>query len=431
MRAVDIIAKKRDGLELGPGEIAFVVEGITSGIIPDCQAAAFLMATYLRGLNLEETLELTLRMATSGGPLPQGMPFFLDKHSTGGVGDKATLVVGALVAACGVPVGKMSGRGLGHTGGTIDKLESIPGFRPGMDRQGFLRILDRVGFAILAQSQDMAPADGRMYALRDVTATVDSIPLIVSSVVSKKLATGAAGVVFDIKAGDGAFARDLEGAFSLARTMVEVSTRTGLRSSAVVSGMEQPLGRAVGNALEVKEALECLAGRGPQDLEAVCLDLGVRMLGLAGWEPTKARGSLEDALYNGQGLDRFRQMVHAQGGTLGTGETGSYLPRAGAVVEMKSPVSGFVKSIGARAVGEAAMLLGAGRTQKDQPVDPAVGVVLLRKIGDRVGEGEGLCLVHHRQGHGLAEALARLGDAFAFSEETVDPPPLLLGCVPA
>ncbi len=427
MRAVDIIIRKRDGLQLLPEEIAWMVSGITDGSIPDYQVAAWLMAIYLQGMCSREVLDLTLQMAVSGGSLPGNLPFFLDKHSTGGVGDKTTLVVAPLVASTGVMVGKMSGRGLGHTGGTIDKLESIPGFRTFLDRREFLRNLDETGLCVAAQSPDMAPADGRLYALRDVTGTVESIPLIASSVVSKKIASGASGVVFDVKVGEGAFIQETDLGFSLARLMVDVSKMAGLKAGAIITAMNQPLGLAVGNALEVKEAIKCLKGEGPQDLREVSIDLGCRMLYLAGDDPAAARETLESSLSSGRALEAFTRMLRAQGGDEGVLDSAELLPRSPHVMSLLAEDSGYLTALSARRVGRAVIALGAGRMAKGDPVDHAVGMVLHKKVGDAVERGEPLAEVHHRESRGLEECMALLRTAFVLGPEPVQAPSLLLG----
>ncbi|MQL52068.1 pyrimidine-nucleoside phosphorylase, partial [Desulfofundulus thermobenzoicus] len=384
MRMYDIILKKRRGHELATEEINFFVQGYTAGRIPDCQAAALLMAVFFQGLTARETADLTLAMAGSGDrmdlsaiPGPK-----VDKHSTGGVGDKTTLVLAPLVAAAGVPVAKMSGRGLGHTGGTADKLEAIPGFKVNLSPEDFIRQIRENGLAVVTQTGNLVPADKKLYALRDATATVDSIPLIASSVMSKKIAAGAGAVVLDVKAGSGAFMRSVEDALALARTMVAIGHQVGLRTVAVISDMDQPLGLAVGNALEVREAVETLAGKGPADLRELCLVLGSHMLVLAGAVDgvEQGREKLADLLDRGQALAKFREMIRAQGGDPRVVENPALLPAAREQEPVRAGQEGYVTAIQAEGIGRAAMLLGAGRRTKEDAIDPAVGVVLHKKV---------------------------------------------------
>ncbi len=429
-RADDLIRKKRDGGALDPDEIRWLIAGYASGAIPDYQMSAWLMAVYFRGMTRAETAALTRAMIDSGRRVDlSAIPGVkADKHSTGGVGDKTTLVLAPLVAAAGLKVAKLSGRGLGHTGGTLDKLESIPGFRVDLPPERFLEQVRDVGLAVAGQGPDLVPADGKIYALRDVTATVDSVPLIASSVMAKKIAGGADVIVLDVKVGRGAFMADLESGRALARAMLEIAAAHGRRAAAILSSMDQPLGRAVGNALEVREALETLAGGGPADLRALCLELGARLLVLAGAESGvgQARGKLERLLAEGAALRRFAAMVAAQGGDARVVEDPGLLPAAPVTLPVTAPASGHVQRLDALEVGRVAVALGAGRAYKGQPVDPAVGVVLARKVGDAVAAGDPLATVHARRREDAERAAARLREAYHIGPEPVAPPPLLL-----
>jgi len=429
MNAIDIIAKKRDGQALSSEEIDFFVQGFTRGEIPDYQAAAWLMAVYLNGMDRRETIDLTMSMARSGRmlDLSEIAPMVADKHSTGGVGDKTTLVVAPLVAATGVSVGKMTGRGLGFTGGTVDKLESIPGFDATLDTEQFLDILARHGIAVTGQTADLAPADGKLYALRDVTATIAKIPFIASSIMSKKIAAGASCIVLDVKVGSGAFMKTEEEAIALARLMVEIGEGLGRKVAAVISDMNQPLGLAVGNALEVKEALDTLRGQGPEDFLEHCLAIASQMLILAGKarDEGEARQILTQTLNLGRALEKFREWIAAQGGDTAFIENPSLLPQAKFVEELKSPRSGYISLIEAREVGLAAMHLGAGRAAKEESIDHTVGIVLSKKIGDYVKQNEPLLTIHANDEGRLAEARKRLLAAYGWSEDPVEPPPLI------
>jgi pyrimidine-nucleoside phosphorylase len=471
VRAVDLIVKKREGEQLSREEIEFFVRGITSGEIPDYQIAAWAMAVLLRGMTPRETTDLTLAMAGSGGQLDLSpvVPYAVDKHSTGGVGDKTSLVVLPAVVACGVPVGKMSGRGLGYSGGTLDKLESIPGFRVDLTTEQFLRQLSEIGLVLTGQSVDLAPADGKLYALRDVTGTVPSIPLIASSVMSKKIAAGARGIVLDVKVGSGAFMRDLAEAEELAGLMVEIGRRAGRQVVALISDMNQPLGQAVGNALELAEALETLRGGGPQDFREHCLEVAAQMLALAGRaggagegarrvesaagsEPTDrlriakggaggplegvapirdaseelrtAKTCIERVLGDGSALQRFRQLVIAQGGDPAYVDEPERLPRAAHIREIAAPRAGFLERIDAGQIGMATVELGAGRATKADRVDHAVGIVVQHKVGDRVAAGQPLFTVHANDLARLERAAARALGAHRWSDDPVEPLPL-------
>jgi pyrimidine-nucleoside phosphorylase len=435
MRAVEIIEKKRDGDELRSEEIRFFVEGFTRGEIPDYQAAAFLMAVYFRGMTPRETADLTLAMAYSGRVLDLHdiAPVVVDKHSTGGVGDKVSLVVVPLVAAAGLPVGKMSGRGLSFTGGTIDKLESIRGFQVELTVEEFREQLRRVGAVLCGQSADLAPADGKFYALRDVTGTVPSIPLIAASIMSKKIAAGADAIVLDVKVGNGAFMKTLEDARALAQRMVDIGSALGRRVVAVISDMNQPLGEAVGNALEVKEAIATLRSDGPQDFREHCLTIAAYMLYLGGRAGSVAEGRrlAEETLSSGAAWEKFRALVAAQGGDVEQIEEPERLPRARLIREIPAPADGYIAEMRAYEVGMAAVALGAGRTKKGEPIDPAVGILVHRKVGDPVRRGEPLFTVHANAEERLAEAEAWLSRAVRIREAPVPPFPHIYETIPA
>lgn len=420
MRAVDIIAKKRDGLELTSAEIEFFVRGFTEGHIADYQAAAWCMAVLLRGMTAREATDLTLTMAYSGHVLDlrSVATVVADKHSTGGVGDKTTLVVAPLVACQGVPVGKMSGRGLSFTGGTIDKLESFPGYRATLTEAQFKHLLATHGIVVAGQSAELAPADGQLYALRDVTATVESLALIASSIMSKKIAAGANVIALDVKVGSGAFLKTATEAEQLAELMIAIGRSVDRRVAAVIADMSQPLGRAVGNALEVREAIEVLQGGGPADLRDHCLTLASLILVLAGSQPTleSAHADLERALYDGRAWRKFAEWIIAQGGDPTAVEQPARLPSARLIEDLPSPRAGYIEQVDARQVGIATVLLGAGREKKGDAIDHAVGVMLHKKVGDPVEVGEPLLTVYANDGGRLAEAGAALLDAFHWSE---------------
>lgn len=400
MTAYEIILKKRNGGALSKEEIEFMVQGFTAGTLPDYQMAAFLMTVYFRGMNPEELGHLTMAMVNSGEVIDLSfMPGRkLDKHSSGGVGDKTSLVVCPLVAACGVPVAKMSGRGLGHTGGTLDKLESIPGFRVDLSPDEFKRAVLQSGLAIVGQTARLVPADGLMYALRDVIAAVDSIPLIASSIMSKKIAGGADAIVLDVKVGSGAFMKEDRDGIELARTMVNIGSQVGKETVALVTDMDQPLGVTVGNALEVKEAIETLSMKGPRDLLELSVSVAQEMVSLGlGIDLPAAKIECEKALLSGRALEKFRQMVKTQGGDPRVVDRpNEVLPRAPITHAVCSPREGSVASIDTLSVGMAAAVLGAGRRKKGDPVDHSVGVLVEKKVGDRVNAGERLFTVHAR-----------------------------------
>ncbi len=429
MRAVDIIARKRDGQTLTAEEIEFLVQGYNEGQIPDYQVAAWLMAIVLRGMERQETIDLTMAIVRSGEQLDLQdiAPFVVDKHSTGGVGDKTTLVVAPLVAAAGLKVGKISGRGLGFTGGTLDKLESIPGFRVDLSMAEFRAQLDSVGLVVVGQSPELAPADGKLYALRDATATVDSLPLIASSIMSKKIAGGANGIVLDVKVGQGAFMETQKEAHELAQLMLDIGDSLGRKVRAVIADMSQPLGRAVGNALELQEAIDTLRGRGPEDFRRHCLALAAQMLLLTGDFEGEAEAVtlLERLLEGGQALSRFRAWIAAQGGDTRVLDDPSLLPSAKFVREVKASEARYVAGLDARELGLTSMLLGGGRSKKGDRVDHAVGIVLRAKIGDRVEPGRPLFTIHANDEGKLAGAQQRLLAAYEWSDEPVSPPPLI------
>ncbi len=427
MRAIDIIIKKRDGEELSREEIDFFVEGFTRGEIPDYQAVAWAMAVYFQGMTSQETTDLTLAMAASGEQLnlTDVVPVSVDKHSTGGVGDKTTLVVLPAVAACGMQIGKMSGRALGFTGGTLDKMESIPGYRVDITTEQFLTQLRDVGMVLCSPTVDLAPADKKLYALRDVTGTVPAIPLIVSSVMSKKIAAGASAIVLDVKVGVGAFMHTVEKAVELSECMVEVGRRADRRVVALITDMNQPLGYAVGNALEVREAIETLQGEGPQDFREHCLLVAGYMLSLAqGSEDLQAsRKMIEESLDNGSAFEKFKELVAAQGGDVGVVEEPERLPRATVIETVAASQAAYVEGIHAQEVALTAMALGAGRAKKGEPIDHSVGVVVHRKIGDRVERGDVLFTVHASSADQRDAAVKRLVQAFTFCDEECEPPP--------
>jgi pyrimidine-nucleoside phosphorylase len=435
MRAVDIIAKKRDGHPLTTEEIDFFVQGFTRGEIPDYQAAPLLMAIYTKGMNERETVDLTMSMARSGKMLDLSpiAPLVVDKHSTGGVGDKTTLVVAPLVAATGLPVGKISGRGLGFSGGTLDKLESIPGFQANLSGEEFMATLRDYDIVVVGQTDDMVPADGKFYALRDVTATVSNISLIASSIMSKKIAGGANAVVLDVKVGLGAFMQTMEDAMALAHAMVSIGRALGRCVAAVISNMNQPLGRAVGNALELKEAIVTLHGNGPTDFLEHCLIIASQMLLLANRVPDaqEARELLLHKLDSGQAWRKFRDWIAGQGGDVAYIDNPSLLPQATFVEPLPSPRSGYVAGLDAMEVGLAAALLGGGRARKGDPIDHAVGVVLAKKIGDYVKKGEALLAIHANDEQKLTNARRRLLDAYSWNDEPVERPPLVYKIISA
>ena len=434
VNAQEVIAKKRDGLALSKDEIDFFIKGLMSGDVADYQATAWLMAVYLQGMNSEETTHLTEAMAHSGRMLEveKTAPLAVDKHSTGGVGDKTTLVVAPLVVAAGLSVAKISGRGLGFTGGTLDKLESFTGFSSDLSVSRFLENLSEYHIVVAGQTPDLVPADGKLYALRDVTATVASYPLIASSIMSKKLAVGARNIVLDVKVGNGAFMETVKEAVKLASIMIQLAENLGKRAAAVISDMNQPLGHAVGNALEVKEAIDTLRGVGPDDFTSHCLTIGAQMLLLTDQSENEdeARVRLQDLLLSGHALNRFKDLVEAQDGDSAPMDNLSLLPQARVVRPMRSEREGYVSRLDARTVGLTAMDLGAGRKKKGERVDHAVGIVLHKKIGDSVDQGEDLCTIHAQSEDAAQRAEATLLEAYDWQDHPVEPPPLVYQVVP-
>lgn len=433
MRAIDIIIKKRDREELTRAEIDFFIRGFTSGEIPDYQASAWAMAVLLNGMTPRETTDLTLALANSGDMLDctEVVPVAVDKHSTGGVGDKTTLVVEPLVAACGLPVGKLSGRGLGFSGGTLDKLESIPGCRVDLSTDEFLEQLGSIGVVLTGQTADLAPADGKLYALRDVTGTVQSIPLIASSVMSKKIAGGATAILLDVKVGFGAFMKSIPEARELAELMVKIAEESGRKAVALISDMNQPLGQAVGNALEVRESIDTLQNHGPEDFVEHCLVVAAHMLALGGTVANYQAGRVvaEENLENGAAWEKFKSLIIAQGGDARYLENPDLLPEAPLVDKLPAPRSGYLKEINARVVGETAVDLGAGRAKKGDSIDHAVGIEVLKNVGDHVEHGDPVYVVHANSQELLAAASGRLLGALAWSDTPVDPMPLFYGVI--
>ena len=391
MRMYDILAKKRDGGILTDEQIQFFIDGYVSGAIPDYQASALLMAIFLKGMTPHETAALTRSMAQSGDlvDLSSIDGIKVDKHSTGGVGDKTTLIVAPVVASLGVRVAKMSGRGLGHTGGTVDKLESIPGFRTTLDREAFFDVVRRVGVSVIGQSGNLAPADKKLYALRDVTATVNSIPLIASSIMSKKIAAGSDRILLDVKTGSGAFMKTLEDSIALAKEMVSIGEHVGRRTVALITDMDRPLGCAIGNALEVREACETLQGRGPADLTEVCIELAANMLWLAEkGELAQCRSLAKQQIANGEAFAKLKEMVQAQGGDTSVLDDPSRFDRSNVCYEVLAQREGFLYAMDTERCGIASMELGAGREKKEDPIDYSAGIVLRKKVGDFVRKGE-------------------------------------------
>lgn len=433
MRMYDLIMKKRNGASLTEEEIGFMIKGYTAGEIPDYQMSAMMMAIYFRGMNEAETLALTMAMAKSGDMLDlsdiRGIK--VDKHSTGGVGDKTSLALIPMVAALGIPAAKMSGRGLGHTGGTIDKLESFKGFTTGISETKFKENVNKIGIAIMGQTADLAPADKKLYALRDVTATVDNMSLIASSIMSKKLAAGADAIVLDVKTGSGAFMKTEEDSFSLAREMVKIGNSAGRKTIAVVSDMDQPLGYAVGNALEVREAIDTLNGNGPADFVELCLTLGSYMA-VAGEKAKtveEARALLEECIADKSALNKLADFIEAQGGDRDWVYHPEKLPSASIVEEIEAPASGIVQKIVCDEIGMVSLILGGGRETKESGIDLSVGLVLHKKVGDSVKKGESLATIYANDHKKLAAAKERFLGAYTIADEAVAKKPLIKGIV--
>ncbi|OXS58619.1 pyrimidine-nucleoside phosphorylase [Rossellomorea vietnamensis] len=428
MRMVDLIEKKREGKELSTEEIKFIVEGYTDGTIPDYQVSALTMAIFFKDMSDRERADLTMAMVESGDQIDlsaiEGIK--VDKHSTGGVGDTTTLVLGPLVASVGVPVAKMSGRGLGHTGGTIDKLESVEGFHVEIENEEFIRLVNKNKLAVIGQSGNLTPADKKLYSLRDVTATVNSIPLIASSIMSKKIAAGADAIVLDVKTGAGAFMKTLDDSKDLAKAMVNIGNNVGRKTMAVISDMSQPLGYAIGNALEVKEAIDTLKGEGPEDLTELCLTLGSHMVFLAEKASTleEARALLQRAIEDGSALENFKVFLESQGGDPSVVDDPAKLPQAKYKIELEAKQDGYVSEIVADAVGTAAMWLGAGRATKDSVIDLAVGLELRKKIGDEVKAGDSLATIYSNE-ENIDNVKEKLYESIKVTTEHVNAPTLI------
>lgn len=423
----DLIRQKRDGEAHSRAELEALVLGYTRGDVPDYQLSAWLMAVYLRGMTEQETADLTLVMADSGDRMDlAGLPRTVDKHSTGGVGDKTSLILTPMLAALGLTVAKMSGRGLAHTGGTIDKLESIPGWTSELPEERFIAQARNIGLSLVGQSKDLAPADGKLYALRDVTATVDCLPLIASSIMSKKLASGAHTVVLDVKVGAGAFMRTLDDGRALARAMVDIGTRAGRQVRAVLTDMDTPLGHMAGNSLEVLEALATLRGEGPYDLTELCVALAVEALAAQGEDEAAAAERARKALQDGSALAKFRAFVAAQGGDASYVDDPGKFDVAPGRADVTAPVSGFVQRIDALSVGRAVLALGGGRERKGESIDHGVGVELLRKPGEAVQAGEAVLRIYHRDSRGLDVARALLESGLSIGANAPAPDPLIL-----
>ncbi|MDD4290835.1 MAG: pyrimidine-nucleoside phosphorylase [Clostridia bacterium] len=425
----EIIKKKRDGEKLSKEEIEFFVKGVTDGSIPDYQTTAFLMAVYFRGMDIEETGELTLAMAHSGdmADLSGIMGIKVDKHSTGGVGDKTTLVIAPIVASCGVKVAKMSGRGLGHTGGTVDKLESIPGYRTSLDTETFFKIVNEVGVSVIGQSGNFAPADKKLYALRDVTATIESLPLIVSSIMSKKLASGSDCILLDVKTGSGSFMKTVADSEKLAREMIDVGTHAGKKVMALITNMDVPLGHNIGNSLEVAEAVRTLQNRGPEDLTEICIKLAANMLYLAGLGDEAECIRLAKAkMENGEAFKVFCNMVEAHGGDRSTVEDVDKLPIARFNYEVKSDACGYISHMDSEKCGISALLLGAGRATKESKIDYGAGIVMNKKTGDYVNVGDTLAVMYASDEGLFKEAEKEYLSAIRLSEAAPKVIPIIL-----
>lgn len=428
MRMYDIIHKKRNGGELSEEEIRFFIEGYTDESIPDYQAAALCMAVYFRGMTPKETSILTLAMAESGDQIDLGgiEGFTVDKHSTGGVGDKTSLIVVPIVASCGGKVAKMSGRGLGHTGGTVDKLESIPGFRTELNPDEFIKQVNGIGLCIVGQTGELAPADKKLYALRDVTATVESIPLIASSIMSKKLAAGSKGIVLDVKTGSGAFMKTVEESENLAKEMVAIGKSAGRSVTAVITNMDIPLGDSVGNSLEVIEAIKTLKGEGESDLTEVCLTLAAQMLSMVTGEDEKTCYSMaKGAIDNGLAINKLREMISAQGGNANVVDDYSLFKQPKYTAEIFSECDGYIEHTDAEKIGIASVILGAGREKKGDPIDPSAGIVLKKKTGDYVKKGEPLAVFYTDDEGKIEGAKQEFLDAFTFGNERTQPQKLI------
>ncbi|KJS82729.1 MAG: thymidine phosphorylase [Peptococcaceae bacterium BICA1-8] len=430
MRVYDIIAKKRDGYSLSPNEIEALIKGYVDGTIPDYQIAAWAMAVFFQGMDEEEIKALTHQMIISGDSIDlseiEGIK--VDKHSTGGVGDTTTLVLGPIVAAGGIPVAKMSGRGLGHTGGTIDKLESIPGFHVELTNEQFIKQVNEIKLAVIGQTANLVPADKKLYGLRDVTATVNSMPLIASSIMSKKIAAGANAIILDVKTGNGAFLKDLDEAIELAKVMVNLGDNFNRDTIAIITNMNQPLGWAVGNSLEVEEAIMTLQGKGPEDLTKLCLELAAHMfvLGKKTSEFAKGLELAEEMLYGGKALAKFAEFIKAQGGDATVIDNLEILPQAKHMQKITSLHSGYIESIETQEIGRAAMLLGAGRSKQEDIVELGVGIMIRKKIGDQVTKDDILAEIYYNEDEKAQKVIPIIQAAYSFTKEIINKPPLIL-----
>ena len=433
MRFCDLIIKKRNGLKLNKKEINYAIKAFNKGEIPDYQMSAMLMAIYFQGMAVNEIEYLTMAMVNSGKIIDlSSIPGIkVDKHSTGGVGDTTTLALAPMVVAAGVPVAKMSGRGLGHTGGTIDKLESIKGFKTELSLNKFIDIVKKVGGSIISPTSDLAPADKKLYALRDVTGTIESIPLIVGSIISKKLAAGADAIVLDVTTGSGAFMQEYKDALKLGKIMVDIGLELGKETVAVVSNMDEPLGFAIGNSLEVKEAIEVLKNKGPEDLRNLCLVLGAHMLKLGGAVKNyeEGRNRLEKILKEGTAFNKFKEMIDAQGGNPEIIDKPELLPLAKHCTKIKADISGYIQKIDSRLIGESAMLLGAGREKKESEIDLSVGIILKKKVGSKVNINQDLAEVYYNDSEKLKEAKNKLFSSFVIGDKKPQKLPLILATI--
>lgn len=433
MRMYDLIMKKRNAEVLSTEEIQFIVKNYTDGTIPDYQMSALMMAIFFNGMDDRETTDLTMAMAASGDvlDLSQINGIKVDKHSTGGVGDKTSLALTPMVAACGVPVAKMSGRGLGHTGGTIDKLESFAGFSTGISTDKFIENVNSIGISIMGQTADLAPADKKLYALRDVTATVDNVSLIASSIMSKKIAAGADAIVLDVKTGSGAFMKTLDASFELAEKMVSIGNLAGRECVAVISNMDQPLGRAVGNSLEVIEAINTLKGEGPEDFLELCLSLGSNMLVVGGKADNvdEARKMLIESIESGAALKKLAEFIEAQGGDSSAVYNTDLLPKANFIIDVKAPVSGYINSIVCDEVGICSLILGGGRETKESEIDLSVGLIINKKVGDFVDKDDVIATIHGNDMSKIDEASKRLLKAYHISDKPIDKQTIIKGFV--
>ena len=433
MRMYDIIMKKRNGFPLTKEEIFYFVDGFTNGRIPDYQASALLMAIYFQHMNYDETLNLTMAMADSGEHLDlSGISGIkADKHSTGGVGDKTTLVLAPMVAAVGVKTAKMSGRGLGHTGGTIDKLESFPGFSTTLSQEQFVKNVNDIGLAVTGQTGNITPADKKIYALRDVTGTVDNISLIASSIMSKKLAAGADVIVLDVKTGNGAFMKNIEDATELAKTLVDIGNGAGKKTYAVISEMNEPLGYAIGNSLEVIEAIDTLKGNGPRDLYNLCIELGSLMVAASDQNISleQAKQILKKTIEDGSAYRKFKEFIESQGGNPSDVDNCHDLIKVNQVLDIKSFQSGYIAGIQTENIGNAVMMLGGGRQKKGDSIDHSVGVIIKKKVGEQVKEGESLATVYINNTDNLDTALDLIKSSFEFSEDIIKEPELIKGII--